>query len=447
MGIRDTIKNFGKRQSTTTYPNTGIVFDTFSRASPNPFNNESTWLEMYNKEPFIKGAVDAIVKAAIGEWSLETAKEKASNIDKKAIEKINILFTDPVMMFKTKLRTIAYKLLIDSVVFLETPEGDGTFFVLNKEDCTIGWDSRFTRIERVIWKKKDTNIKEEILEKGSFVIGSMFDPDTKLWQSSPMETIVDIANLLYHARNYNLDIFRNGGVPSMLYTLPEGTVEEERLGFKRTIKKLKSGENIVAIGEVNAEPIAGFTKDMEYNVLVDHGVQSIMTLYGVSPLMMNLAVKQGSGGGGEGSRQTMNAFATTVHTIQDILNDSITHAIHNLFAEEEDNEETSRGRPKMDPYRMMRFKLRKWSDSRQLSAVHKIYKDIGVLNPNEIRGDLGREPRKGGDEYAETNDRGAAGNTGGENPSGQDRDPNAEDDFTGNPEGDNANDGNRVEDK
>lgn len=443
-----------KRMTRTTYDNSVGLISTFGRQQiTNPYNNATTWLEIYSKEPFIRGAVDALVNAVVGEFALESAKPKESKSDEKGRVEIYNSLTDPAANVHTKLSTMCYKLIIDSLFVVETNADDKAFYVLNKEDCTIEWNNRNTIINRIAWSPRSQHLHmdtmtPEYLELGEFVLGSIFDPDTNLWQNSPMETLIDMANLLYHARQYNLDIFKHGGVPSMLYTLPPETTPESKDEFKKQIKKLKAGENIVGIGDVKAQQIAGFTKDMEYNVLVDHAVQSIMTLLGVSPLMMNLAVKTGSGGGGEGTRQEMNAFATRVYQLQRVLNNAMTLIIHNIYdpkpTQDKDPKPLELGKIKKSDYiKLLRFKLRKWIDVRQQAAMHKIYIETGVISPNEARKDIGKEPRDGGDEYREAGAGGPMGNDGNEKPEGQDRETNSEDDDTTGGGDNNQNDGNR----
>ena len=208
-------------------------------------------------------------------------------------------------------------------------------------------------------------------------------------------------------------------MPSAVYQLPEGTSPEEFKRFERLLSNTTAGKNLITKGIIKIDQIAGFTKDMEYDKLVDHAVQSIMTLLNVSPLMMNMGGSS-SPSGGESSKQEMNAFATGVHALQREISDLVTQVIHNLYGTVDDDEPQVVGRPKKNLVHGIRFKLRKWVDPRQLSAIHKIYLDTKVISPNEAREDLGREPREGGDEVLEDG-AGAMGNTGGESPSGQDR--------------------------
>jgi len=420
MGRFDFIR---KRFTRTTFGNVGNRFGTFDFNSKSPYGNETTWLTLYQKEPFIRGAIDAIVNAVIGEWTLESVSEKESPSEKKLIENIKADLTNPRMRTEAKLRTMAYKLIIDTVLYIETSRVDMDFYVLDSEDCTLRWDDNNKYIIGVDWKKHDdpSMTPPEELRGKEYAFASLFDPDTNLFKASPLETLIDIGNIFYHSRKYNLDIFEKGGVPSSMITVPESTTTEQIKRLERLIRRSKSGSNIIAKGDVKIQQLAGFTKDMEYDILVEHGIQSVMTLLNITPIMMNFIRGSGSGGGGESSKQEMNAFAIGVHAKQRTINSIMTQIIHNLYSKSDEEEGINRrvGRPKSDVYNI-RFKLRKWVDSRQQAAIHKIYLDTKVLTRNEVREDLGRELHEDADEFL-SGGAGAMGNIGAPNVSGQDR--------------------------
>lgn len=420
MRIQDVIK---KRFSQTTYTNLKKKFSIFSFKSKAPYNNHTTWLDIYTKEPFIRGAIDSKVNAVAGEWTIETVSLKPSKAEEKLIERVKAELSEPQMYINTKLRTIAYRLIIDTIAYIEVSRGDMNFYILNPEECELNWSDGDKYVDGIKWSKdkKFEKIDDYTLLSGKqFAFGSMFDPDTNLFKISPMETIVSIANLLAYARDYNLGIFERGGVPAMLFQLPADTTDEEFLRFDNLLKKAKSGSNIISIGEVKTSPLAGFTKDMEYDKLVNHGVQSIMTNFQVSPQMMSMGGSN-SPSGGESARQEMNSFSTGIHNIQRIIDEMMTMSIHKLYSMNDEDEAEDilprRGRPTTDIVKNLRFKMKKWVDKRQQSAIHKIYADIKVLSPNEIRADLGKEPYEGGNDMIEG--AGPMGNSGEEKPEGQ----------------------------
>lgn len=406
-----------KRLTRTANNTKDRVVGLFSFKNDGIYNNETTWLELYRGEPFIRGAIDAKLNAAIGDWVLENVNEKPSEKEEKLLKQIKADLSHPKLRTNMKLRTIGWKYIIDSVVYIETQKTDGNYYILNSENCDPVWDDKDKFIIGFDWGKEG---KDKVPLRGDeAVLGSVYDFDTNLFKLSPLQTLIDIGNLLYHARRYNLGIFENGGMPSAVYQLPEGTSPEEFKRFERLLSNTTAGKNLITKGIIKIDQIAGFTKDMEYDKLVDHAVQSIMTLLNVSPLMMNMGGSS-SPSGGESSKQEMNAFATGVHALQREISDLVTQVIHNLYGTIDEDDPQVIGRPKKNLVSGIRFKLRKWVDPRQLSAIHKIYLDTKVITPNEAREDLGREPREGGDEVLEDG-AGAMGNTGGENPSGQDR--------------------------
>lgn len=421
MGFRDTVKTFRKRLTKPTYISQersgSKLTDMFNfKSEENPFNNESTWFDLYTNEPFIRGAIDSKTNAIAGMWSLETIKKNPTEKDKKRVDEIEMWLSEPDLTFQTKLITIATKMQLTSLSILEIDRTEELFYILNKADCTLKWNDRKTRLDHLLWEKVEgsSNIgslfedKTVRLERHEFVLGSRFEADTNLWQNTVMETLIDIGNLLFHARRYNLKIFEQGGIPSMLFTLDTDTSDKEYNRFVRKMKNTKAGKNLTARGNVKATVIGGFNKDMEFDKMVEHAFQSILTLLNNSPVMMSYLKAKGGN-----DKQEANAFATSTHSYQGIIETMITSAIHKIFGKLVPGEievpdgkggkmmKQFVGRPKSDFIRTIRFKLRRWVNSREQAAIHKIYLDSTVMTPNEVRRHLGLEPREGGDEVLE----------------------------------------------
>lgn len=413
MGIIDSIK----KRLTVTSTSNRRKFSLFKGTPERVYNNHTTWREIYQKEPFVRGAVDSKVNAIVGEWDLDVMTEKPTKVELELVKRIKSELRDPEVYLETKLRTLAYRLILDTVAYVECSTGDMNFYILNPEHCQITWAEGDKFLDGIKWSKTsefETVGKFVHLKGKEFAFASLFDPDTNLFKSSPMEANIEIANLLAYSRRYNLEIFDKGGIPAMLYNLPVDTTDEEFERFDKMVGRAKPGSNLISKGDVKATPIAGFTKDMEYDKLVNHGVQSVMTSLQVNPQMMSMGGVQ-SPSGGESARQEMNAFGTGVHSVQRIINEIMTMVIRNLYDDSSDEVLPRRGR-KRSGIKNIRFKMRKWVDVRQQSAIHKIYSDIQVMTPNEIRAEIGREPVEWGDEPINGVN---VGNAGGENPVGQ----------------------------
>jgi hypothetical protein len=432
MGKR--INAIRKRISKPTYASDGSVLtDLFGfNSAENPYNNESTWFDLYKGEPLIRGAIDSKANAIAGDWLIESTTEIPTDVEKKRIREITDWLSDPEFALHTKLITIATKLQLTSLSYLEIERELKKFYILNSSDVTPKWNRRGTEIDHLEWKK-DGQKEPDIIPKHLFVLGSRFDADTNLWMESVMETMIDIANLLYQSRKYNLDIFKSGGVPSMLFNLDPSTTDKEYKRFLKKIRETKAGKNLTARGIIKATVIGGFNKDMEYKEMNNYALQAIMTLLNISPVMMNLLnAKAGN------DKQEANAFATSTHSYQNVINDMISLAIHKIYGKLEDIKSPkmngdgkvvknangdieyvfTKARPLSDPYRKFRFKLRKWVNPREQAALHKIYLDSTVFTPNEVRAQLGYEDREGGDEVLEVGM--SMGNDGNDKPA-QDR--------------------------
>lgn len=440
MGKR--IDALRKRISKPTYSSDGSTLtDIFGfNSAENPYNNESTWFDLYKGEPLIRGAIDSKANAIAGDWLIESVSEAPNELEKKRMKEITDWLSDPEFGMHTKLITMATKLQLTSVSYLEIERDIKKFFILNKSDVTPKWNKRGTEIDHLEWAKKGTNATPDIIPKHLFVLGTRFESDTNLWMESVMETMIDIGNLLFQSRKYNLDIFKAGGVPSMLFNLDPSTTDKEYKKFVKKIKETKAGKNLTARGIIKTTVIGGFNKDMEYKEMNNYALQAIMTLLNISPIMMNLLnAKAGN------DKQEANAFATSTHSYQNIMNDMVSLAIHKIYGKLEDvkspkmaddglvvkNEKgdiqytTTKARPLGDPYRKFRFKLRKWVNPREQAALHKIYLDSTVFTPNEVRAQLGFENRDGGDEVLEVGM--SMGNTGADQPA-RDNTEQAEDD-------------------
>lgn len=394
------------------------------------FNNESTWLDLVTLEPFIKGAVESLVSAINGEWALETTNLEPSQREIGFIGNVKKDITLPELKLVTKMNTAALSLITDTVVYAEIDPIGMNYYLLDSEDCEPIWNDDGSRIINIIWRKGTS--QERVLDEENFVMGSYYAPDTKWFKSSPVETLIDVANLLWYARKYNLEIFKNGGLPAMLFVLSPETSDEEFDEFVHGLQK--SDRNVITRlpNGVQIEPLAGFNKEMEYDKLVTYAIQSIMTALRVTPTNMSLTTEHG--GGAASAREERNSYSDAIHTYQRVLNSFYTEVIHKLYGNKDIDTRfkpnaATVGRPQVDYARNIRFKYKPYMDMRQLAANIKILLSSNVITPNEARIMWGLEERKEDvfEQVLGNNQSQATGQIG-ENPEGQDRLTNEESD-------------------
>jgi len=140
--------------------------------------------------------------------------------------------------------------------------------------------------------------------------------------------------------------------------------------------------------------------------------QDLMTALNSSPIMSNFINRAG----GE-DKNEYNSTAEKIHTYQSIVNDGVNDIIWKLFvkpthdqattaiakalkAEDIEKVDLYKARRLENPYKKIKWHLRKWVDLRLLSAIQKIWIDTNIVNPNEARKMIGMEKYEGGDQYA-----------------------------------------------
>jgi len=208
-----------KRLSRTTFEPYSYGFDTFLTQATNPYNDNTTFREIYEGEPRIRGIIDTQANAIYGDYDFEFLRMKPQKNEIEAKETYLDIIRDSDVRFNQKIRSIAVKLLLDNLCYVEIDSTAKNFYVLNKKNCEIIWERDNITIAGINWYKYEHNSKESLNEGinvatfisiENLVIFSYHDPDTDLWQSAPMRSLVESANILFHSRDYNNEIFKSG---------------------------------------------------------------------------------------------------------------------------------------------------------------------------------------------------------------------------------------------
>ena len=425
MGIPDRIKNLLTKQSSvpSTQPTTTSTRSAFEalygfKPPTNPYNNNTTWRKIYDAEPHIRGLIDTLVKAVVQDFRLVSLEPDNNSVDTQ-IKKIRKWFNGTDRRFQSKRLSVVTRLIMDSRVAAELDFNVMESYTLDGDDWDILWNEDSTFIDSIAWQSLDVfDVQNKnaglTIPMDKVAMTSIHDPYGDLWNLSIIETLIDVANLFHFAMRHNINVFAKGGMPSYLFMLDEETGDPAYNQFKRAIKGSKVGQNITSRGNVQTHQLAGSNKDLEYQSVMEQGLQAVMVALGISPVAANLIQRAGSG-----ERKENNTFIATVHSLQVLEEDFWTQVVRKLFSKKSGGETTEEsgkvGRPQEDLMDKIVFKIRRWTDPREQAALHKIYGDMGVMTINEMREQIGLEPVPWGTKPPETGS--PSGNTGGDQPS------------------------------
>jgi len=119
-------------------------------------------------------------------------------------------------------------------------------------------------------QKLDTGDTPPIIFQPEEIIhGKFMEFDGKAYGFGPLESSVNVLSTLLLIKDLNGSFFVNGGVPDFMFILPKEQANSPNVRrLEQVLKKYKSSRkkhgNLVFTGEVDAQPLNKFDKDMEF---------------------------------------------------------------------------------------------------------------------------------------------------------------------------------------
>lgn len=112
---------------------------------------------------------------------------------------------------------------------------------------------------------------------------------------TPIEPLIsDIATLIL-AKEYAGKYFENDGIPAFIFKMPDASVDDRNYeALKKELQQLKNKsekfKSLVITGNVEADQLQKFNKDMEFRQLIQHFTQIILIAMGVPAYRLNWTV-------------------------------------------------------------------------------------------------------------------------------------------------------------
>ena len=194
---------------------------------------------------------------------------------------------------------------------------------------------------------------------------------------TPLETLLsDIATLIF-AKEFAGKFFENDGIPFFMFKMPEAQPDDHNYKLlKQELKELKKDANkyksIVVTGNIDAEQINKFNKDMEFPKLIMHFTQIILLAWGVPAHRVNLTIDVKSSSTELGKIES--GYFKRIAFLQRLIQDPLNLGLWDSFGVK------------------MSFKESYKIDEMREAQVVQIISQAGIVTVEEAREMIGLEP-------------------------------------------------------
>ena len=205
---------------------------------------------------------------------------------------------------------------------------------------------------------------------------------------SPVEAIIQTVVTTLQASIYNESIFNSKQLPPFIASLPKAS-KEDLMNFK--FQFMKSIEDDVwSTAFVNTEslevkPLRPSNQDMQFAQLNEWLAKIVFSAFELSGQNFGMTMDIN-----RATSESQERLEQGAHNVIDEIQDKINReVITDLALTDKRFNEIE-----------FAFDAVNKQDEKQKAEIHQVYLQSGVLNANEVRHDLGMEPRSGGDEYS-----------------------------------------------
>lgn len=208
------------------------------------------------------------------------------------------------------------------------------------------------------------------------------------------------------------DYLGNSAKPELIYMLPADISDEAFNAFVAMLQAKYAGpsnvgKNPIAVqGDLKVERIDTLPKDLPYQEAREATRKETLAVSGTGNAML------GVDDSGDIREQRRNFFEQTILPLVKFIEQGFFDQIH--------------VREFLSPGWLIRFNNPDFLTAVERATVHMRYVQTGVYCPNDVREQLGMEPREGGDKFAEPGRPGATpANNQGSPPEGREEEPDA----------------------
>ena len=187
----------------------------------------------------------------------------------------------------------------------------------------------------------------------------------------------DVATLIF-AKEFAGKYFENDGIPYFIFHMPDATPDDRN--YKNLVQELKNMKkeankyrSMVITGNVTAEQVNKFNKDMEFAKLIQHFTQLILVTMGVPAHRINLTIDVRQVGGAV--NRAYEGYYKKISFMQKIIENALNPELWKPFVVE------------------MKFNRAYKIDEMREAQVVQILTQAGLVTVEEAREMMGMEPQ------------------------------------------------------
>jgi HK97 family phage portal protein len=229
------------------------------------------------------------------------------------------------------------------------------------------------------YEQKVGGEKVRVYSANDIIHLSLFNIGGQPYGFTPFETALsDIATLIF-AKEFAGNYFENDGIPYFIFHMPNANPDDRNYkNLETELKELKKEANkyrsMIVTGDVTAEQVNKFNKDMEFTKLIQHFTQVVLMAMGMPAHRVNLTIDVRQVGGAV--NRAYEGYYKKLSFIQQITENSLNSELWKNFNVE------------------MRFnKIYKIDEMREAQVV-QVLTQAGLVTVEEAREMMGLEPEK-----------------------------------------------------
>ncbi len=225
---------------------------------------EEFYLKSFFKSEFKAGIIDWLMFGNVAWWQGLTK----ADVKEYCKEKLKINFKESFFDEDTSLK--AFKHVAWSTMYIMHDETSITYF---KQTVGVGEGPIVDEFgSEIPGKRNAVGHHERLWKPESIIHGKFMNFDGKVYGYTPTFSLLPVISTQILLKDYLGNFFENGGVPDWMFILPEEManspnvqkLEQMLQEYKRSVSK---HGNMVIPGNVKAEALNKFDKDMEFRAL------------------------------------------------------------------------------------------------------------------------------------------------------------------------------------